>query len=850
MDTNSQIKQFKEQIRKNPNDDYAYFKLGELYRSINDNTNTIASWKKAVELNRKEPSYHYVLGVAYLYLTNEYNLALNSFQQILILEPNYGSVYCLLSSVYQKIGKYDQAITTARKSLQVDQSQKDKTLAYEVIIYCLMRLNSNDELIKECLNLIANNFIINDLYTYLGNAYINKRQYEKAIESHRTATIFSPTGSNYCNLANAFTWVDKYEDAISNYELAIEIEPKLTESYRLLGDAYIYKEKWGKAIEIFIKGLKYKPDNLFVFYNGLGDCYFELKDYKTSLDNYRLSLNESDKQEETYIKMGKLFMETKQFDKAIEMYLSSLKIKDDNSETYLLLSDVYFELNNEDKAKEILKKGLLIKPIDEIQYNNLALAFETLGDLNSAIAYLNKAIEIDPDYAIAYNNLGYMYLEKKDYKNCLRACKLSINLNPKNPKPYRHMGNAYFALMDYDKALAAFNKAVNLKENYTIAYCNKGKLLKVMGMEKEALECFNKAHQIIQKGLGDENYTKNKKIIRETLDKDRVELLKQINELKNIEIESYMPKNVLENENIIRLSQFNRKKQSLLNRAFDQFDDGLEKKDSSSSAGMINEIQTLKKEFELFKIESDNKLKNSLSEIKTKMASKSEVSQAIKYNNYNEEVEKEMKTIYDCLKLHSYFKTFCSTFSQAYVAYMTISSGLVDAKKDSLSGLIKSIGVSVPVLGKVFSIFGKALEYYEEIKIKNKGKLFSSVAPNIITMEKMVEYAARKITLNPDKSKEILEATDKSHKIVQFFNKLKSKVIVDQYNTPEKMLAFKDSSILIMACVSERINSNNTPEQIQNDFISLICEKDSKNHFENVLYEKIILKDGKKCLII
>ena len=70
------------------------------------------------------------------------------------------------------------------------------------------------------------------VYFYIGIAYDNKKEYDKAIESYQKALAINPKKDEaYINMGSAYDDKKEYDKAIESYQKALEINPKKDEAY-------------------------------------------------------------------------------------------------------------------------------------------------------------------------------------------------------------------------------------------------------------------------------------------------------------------------------------------------------------------------------------------------------------------------------------------------------------------------------------------------------------------------------------------------------------------------------------------------------------------------------------------
>ncbi len=93
---------------------------------------------------------------------------------------------------------------------------------------------------------------LNDAKAYFngGNAYLVKGQYDQAISDYTKALEINPRYAlAYYNRGIAYKNKAQYDQAISDYTKALEINPRLAQAYNNRGVAYFFKGQYDKAWE-------------------------------------------------------------------------------------------------------------------------------------------------------------------------------------------------------------------------------------------------------------------------------------------------------------------------------------------------------------------------------------------------------------------------------------------------------------------------------------------------------------------------------------------------------------------------------------------------------------------------
>jgi tetratricopeptide (TPR) repeat protein len=87
-------------------------------------------------------------------------------------------------------------------------------------------------------------------YFQEGNAHATKSEFQKAIDAYKKAIKFdAKSASIHYNLANVLIATNQVDEAIKEYNIAIELNPLIPDFHRNLGFAYAVKRDGKKAKE-------------------------------------------------------------------------------------------------------------------------------------------------------------------------------------------------------------------------------------------------------------------------------------------------------------------------------------------------------------------------------------------------------------------------------------------------------------------------------------------------------------------------------------------------------------------------------------------------------------------------
>jgi len=248
-------------------------------------------------------------------------------------------------------------------------------------------------------------------YYYLkGYKCYKKQNYELAIECFNKAIdIDSKDADVYFARALSYDWLGEKDLAIADYTSAIKYNYKGTGAYYNRGVIYlVVLNKYDKAISDF--EMTIKLDSMFLKpYFKLVEIYGE--QYK--LDLFAEYLNKiisiDPLNAEAYFLRGTNFANQKRYQQAIEDFDMAIKLEPHNDNFYFARGGIYAVLDNIELALQDFNKGIEVNP------KNSTLFFVRAGLYRKFLKDNEKAIE---DYKKAAD-LGYNDAKTalKDYYN-------------------------------------------------------------------------------------------------------------------------------------------------------------------------------------------------------------------------------------------------------------------------------------------------------------------------------------------------------------------------------------------------------------------------------------------------
>jgi len=188
----------------------------------------------------------------------------------------------------------------------------------------------------------------------------------------------------------------KYEDAQDTLNNCISLNKRDDYAYYLKGLIYQTNGNYNEAITQYTSAININS-SVSNYYNNIGGCYFSLKEIDAAINNFYSALKIDSSNLDAVINYSKLIAEYKnKNDEALFLLNQVIDIESDNSEAYFIKGNI---LKNQLKFSESIKeynKAINFNPSDSKFYLNKSFALLTLGEYKSGFELYEYRKKINP----------------------------------------------------------------------------------------------------------------------------------------------------------------------------------------------------------------------------------------------------------------------------------------------------------------------------------------------------------------------------------------------------------------------------------------------------------------------
>ncbi len=240
------------------------------------------------------------------------------------------------------------------------------------------------------------------VYFYLGRIHEKKNNKKLAIHNYLKTLELKPDARLYLHVGYMFGIDNKYDEAISFFDKAVELDPKNPRPYFLKGLISIWKKDYKVAEDNIKKAIVIK-DNSETYYFYLAIVMEKTKRLEEAIDSLEKAIKYNPRSARSYNYLGYLFAENNiHINRSLTLIQKALQIEPNNGAYIDSLGWVYYRKGKFHKAlKNLLKaEKLLRNSPDPVVFDHIGDTYKKLGNVKRAILYWNKAIKIKKDSKI------------------------------------------------------------------------------------------------------------------------------------------------------------------------------------------------------------------------------------------------------------------------------------------------------------------------------------------------------------------------------------------------------------------------------------------------------------------
>ena len=473
---------------------YAFYYLGDSYQNIENKLEAMNAFRSASlidqdSLIQHDAFYQFVI-LCYeqkspLYKAEQY---LSEFIEKYPRSDHVDEIYSCLANIHLNTHDYDNAITVLEQSNFLN---KDVKYQYQKICFHKAVQLFNDELYNDAIsyfnksiNVGDQNQLFYESYYWKGESYYNLNMFDNALSSYamltpRMSALYSKSvySQAYCHLKEK-----NFLDAIDFFEKSIKFNKKqsiIYDIYIRMGDSYFALNNYESSVKYYNQAMNISGvEDDYAAYKK-STAYVLLGDYGNAIQSFNKLINDfsySNYVDDAIFDLGNVYILSKNFDLAVNMFtqiINDFKNSLFYPSSQLKLGLVYYMQEKDNEAITVLKNLIFEFPQSHTSQEALSVLKNIYNETGEAQQFLELIQNVEHDYtkseldSSTYSSAELQYVQK-NYQNSINAFKSYLSYYPSG---LFILEAKYFLYKSYEKigqlenAIEVLSEIVNDREN-------------------------------------------------------------------------------------------------------------------------------------------------------------------------------------------------------------------------------------------------------------------------------------------------------------------------------------------------------------------------------------------------
>lgn len=445
-DIDSAISIVEQQIEQQP-DNAEYIKqAGMLWRLKGDQKQALSYLERAATLDPQDMHAH-IEKAQLLFANHQAKQAVELLVSLAEQHPHNAELLLALSTMYRKVGAYQQSYTWAEKAYLTDTNNFELVESFALLNVFLNQANVAIDIVTKFADANEKTYAV---YALLGELYRFNRSPQKAIDTLQQAFKLSLTdkqkSANYLKIAQSYSDNNDNANAVVYYKRAIAWDRNANAISALI-NLYRQNGKFKQALDTFIAHQKLLKDDDMVMLH------------------------------------GQVLIENAMYQQAIDV-LDTLPKQQVNAQ--VAIAHIYITQNKLTLAKERIETALALTPNNPVLNMSLAEVYIKQQDWAPAQSIYQQLISAQPTPTVL-NNAAYIALQLEEYAKARELAQQAVDANGQSPNALDTLGQALYFLKEYQTALPHFRKALAIDNNRADIKYHIAKTLIALNREKEAV---------------------------------------------------------------------------------------------------------------------------------------------------------------------------------------------------------------------------------------------------------------------------------------------------------------------------------------------------------------------------
>jgi tetratricopeptide (TPR) repeat protein len=471
-------------IEADPSSEFLTSALAELYVKTGRIADAVREAQDIIKRDPKNLEAHKLLGRIYLRSLgdmpggsgsdNILKLAIDQYEQIVKLDPDSVDDHLLLGRLYRLNNDMQKAEAELKTAIKLDPSSEEA-----VTTLAMLYTDEGDTgHALKVLSSIPDSARSAKLYSALGAAYEQRKDYKDAIDAYKHAIVLDRDNLDAIRgLAENLLNDGQLEAALEQYKVIADSNPEDAQTYVRIAEIYRRQGKYDQALENLKRADTLVPDTMDVPYSmaavyqaqGRYDEAIKLlQDLLKKTDKSDAGTSQADRNNRAIFveRLGMIYREQENYSAAVDTFRKMLTLGDENARSgYQEIIDTYREAKEWPQATAAAKEAVQKMPDDRDLRMVLDAQLADTGQVDQSVADIRSMLKGGPEDRDVYIRLAIIYTRAKRWSDAEEALNKAEQISTKtDDKAYVYFlrGDLYQRQKMFDQAEDQFRKVLGM----------------------------------------------------------------------------------------------------------------------------------------------------------------------------------------------------------------------------------------------------------------------------------------------------------------------------------------------------------------------------------------------------
>ena len=470
-------------IEADPSSEFLTSSLAELYVKTGRIADAV---REAQDIIKRDPTNleaHKLLGRIYLRSLgdmpggngsdNILKLAIEQYQEIVKLDPQSVDDHLLLGRLYRLSNDMPKAEAELNTAIKIDPNSEEA-----VTTLAMLYTDEGDTAhALKVLSSIPDSARSAKLYSALGAAYEQRKEYKNAIDSYKHAIMLDRDNLDAIRgLAENYLNDGQLEAALEQYKVISDSNPEDAQTYVRIAEIYRRQAKYDLALEnlkhadTLIPDTAEVPYSMAAVYQAQGrydEAAKLLQDLlKKTEKSSEIGTSQTDRNNRAIFieRLGMVYREQENYTAAVETFRKMLPLGDENARSgYQEIIDTYRDSKQWPQATAAAKEAVQKLPNDRDLRMVLDAQLADMGEFDQAVADIKGMLKGGPEDRDVHLRLAIIYTRARRWSDAEQSLAKAEQLSGKpDDKAYVSFlrGDLYQRQKMFDQADTEFRKVL------------------------------------------------------------------------------------------------------------------------------------------------------------------------------------------------------------------------------------------------------------------------------------------------------------------------------------------------------------------------------------------------------